>query len=77
MAGHEHQELGSYIRITYPDTLIETYRRSWRERLFTWPWRPWVRWGQRPTTYSLIKARMLATEEAMAHNLEQQMFGRL
>jgi hypothetical protein len=22
---------------------IKTVSRSWRERLFTWPWRPWVK----------------------------------
>ncbi len=77
MVGREHQELSRYIRITFPETLIETYQRPWRERLFSWPWRPWKRWGERPTTSSLIKARMIATQQAIARTLEQPMYREL
>ena len=24
--------------------LIETVQRTWKERLFTWPWRPWIKY---------------------------------
>ena len=26
---------------------VTTYRRSWRERLLSWPWRPWLAVGVR------------------------------
>jgi len=26
------------------DRFYTTRRKTWRERLFSWPWRPWHRW---------------------------------
>lgn len=30
-------------------------KRSWRDRLFTWPWRPWVAYEPRTFKYVLDK----------------------
>jgi len=67
-------QFGNTIRITYPATLTETYVRSWRERLLSWPWRPWVKIGERETTFSLIQRRMIETERAMKAALESSMY---
>lgn len=33
-------------KFAYPFGVMRPVRRSWLERLFSWPWRPWkkVRW---------------------------------
>jgi hypothetical protein len=38
--GHEYI---AAARIGVPE------RRAWRERLLTWPWRPWHNWKQQTT----------------------------
>ncbi len=30
------------MRVFISRPTLKTVRRSWRERLLTWPWRPWV-----------------------------------
>jgi hypothetical protein len=37
-----------------PATRAVKYRRSWRERLASWPWRPWRATGQREEPVDLV-----------------------
>jgi hypothetical protein len=37
-----------------PATRTVTYRRSWRERLASWPWRPWRAEGQREEEFMIV-----------------------
>lgn len=36
------------------DIKYELYERCWRERLFSWPWRPWARRGVKEIVNPLI-----------------------
>lgn len=72
----QFEQVGLGVKIRYaPEPLTETYTRSWRERLFSLPWQPWVRTGVRPTTISLIKRRMMETQAAMQRTLDANMYG--
>ena len=60
--------------VILPGTLSETYARSWRERLFSMPWRPWVRDGERPTQLAiLIEAHRRALEK-MRREVDTNLF---
>ncbi len=52
-----------------------TYKRSWRERWFTLPWRPFQRTGVRPSMITLMEQRMDRAEQAMRAELDQPMYG--
>ncbi len=73
----EPMQYGLEIKISHPEAITETYLRSWHERLFSYPWRPWVKYGERPTTWTLIKGRMADAQKAMSAALDQQMYSTL
>ncbi len=56
----EHREyvMGYAVEPIGAGDLVETYERSWRERLLSWPWRPWVKKAVRKSTLAqIIKLR--------------------
>lgn len=30
---------------------IEKYKRTWKERLLSWPWKPWEKYGEKEYFY--------------------------
>ena len=66
--------IGGYRIVIVPD--VQGMKRSWRERLFTWPWRPWVSWKVVPTHWpetlkdSVIKDESEGVIYARAHVAE-------
>jgi hypothetical protein len=52
---------GGYRVIIVPD--VQGVRRTWKERLLSWPWRPWVTWKTVPTHWpETLKDGVLKSE---------------
>jgi hypothetical protein len=59
---YEHKQVS--VGITICDGQEMTRIRDWRERLFSWPWRPWVR--EVPSEWALVlQASERAREEML------------
>lgn len=55
---HQQVAVGYAIEPIAAGDLVETYTRSWRERLFSWPWKPWFKRGvRRSALATMIEAR--------------------
>lgn len=54
---------------------IVSYRRSWRERLFSRPWRPLRRIGSRLSLVTLMERRIANAEELMGRSMLGSVYG--
>jgi hypothetical protein len=61
---HKSVSAGYSIEPLKAGDMVETYARSWHERLFSWPWKPWLKTGVRPSFLArAIEARERTLEE--------------
>jgi len=55
--------------------LVMVYRRSWMERLFSWPWRPWVTEAIKPTLLGHLAAGRVKAMQDMGKCLSVGIYG--
>jgi hypothetical protein len=61
---HQAVSVGYAIEPLNVGDMVETYTRSWRERLLSWPWRPWMRTAVRKSTLArMMELNQPAVEE--------------
>ena len=53
MKEYDWQEVSLGFTMPRVDLPPDWVDRNWRERLLSWPWRPWVK--QKPSNYFLMK----------------------
>ena len=59
------KEVAVGLQVPFED-LTESYRRSWRERLFTLPWQPFKATGTRLSTYGMLRREIARCEFDLA-----------
>lgn len=50
---------GTPVHVVPPVTVKKNFKRSWRERLFSRPWRPWVSSEFREETWEVLEPKKI------------------
>ena len=57
------------------DDAPRPYLRTWRERLFTWPWRPWRKWEDGPSWKEIMEETQRMIDEVSGATDMMRFFG--
>ena len=74
---HKQYAIGYALEPVATFDPVETYVRPWRERLLSWPWRPWVRLGVRRAAWVRMAELREQTLNEMRRNTNTDLFAAL